>query len=638
MAELKTPVLIIHTESPNTDERNFVGHYYVELRDANGDWVVAGLMPKQTGGNPLPQPGYIEYADGQRVPPYLDSHKSESSKPIPLTQKQYQDAKDYIDRARQSHPIYFALGQNCVDFVVAVLRAACLSSEIGNYLTTSQLQEMSGANLYRGAGYTMDGNSQTVESDMIRRMLGRCPVPAEMSQWVYACSDPSNPDIVDPSTDPNASPDEIEGWSYQPYCGQWWMRSPPDAGSSPTGGPWSPDTRTVRVADEKMACQLNGIRALRLKKAADRQARASAAGPAPAPASTDDQTLSPDLIEGWSYQVFDGKWLKCRPLPDVDGFPNGEVIYADEQTSCWLSGIRAERLNGAESPPAPAPTVAPPPVPQANPAGTDGPPGNRSELPGPAQSQVAAANPAGGNAGAAPLDRQASPEPPEATHQDSQAVPVATTGHAAARMAAPAGATGKTVSVTSKAKVAADTTPPFAPPSSSTPILSPTESAAPLASSSPSAPTLPPAGAPPTPASAADGPPALTETRIVGKGYTATFFNGPAVQHPRLLTQAERLEALQAATPPEPPPPTDRPTTFTVDEVRAIAREAVREALREQAAEPRQFSRQELTVITRAVLDRLNDLSDRPATGRSGFDGRMSRQYVSTYDPRGLRW
>ena len=62
MAELKTPVLIIHTESPNTDERNFVGHYYVELRDANGDWVVAGLMPKQTGGNPLPQPGYIEYA------------------------------------------------------------------------------------------------------------------------------------------------------------------------------------------------------------------------------------------------------------------------------------------------------------------------------------------------------------------------------------------------------------------------------------------------------------------------------------------------------------------------------------------------------------------------------------------------
>ena len=35
---------------------------------------------------------------------------------------------------------------------------------------------------------------------------------------------------------------------------------------------------------------------------------------------------------------------------------------------------------------------------------------------------------------------------------------------------------------------------------------------------------------------------------------------------------------------------------------------------------------------SRAVFDRLDEISDRPATGRAGFDGRMSPQYISTYD------
>jgi hypothetical protein len=89
-------------------------------------------------------------SENDGVPDCLDSHRSESFKPIPLIQNQYRGVKGYIDRARHSHPTYFALNQNYVGFVVAVLRAPRLSSETGNCSTTSQLQEMSGANLFAG--------------------------------------------------------------------------------------------------------------------------------------------------------------------------------------------------------------------------------------------------------------------------------------------------------------------------------------------------------------------------------------------------------------------------------------------------------------------------------------------------------
>jgi hypothetical protein len=65
---------------------------------------------------------------------------------------------------------------------------------------------------------------------------------------------------------------------------------------------------------------------------------------------------------------------------------------------------------------------------------------------------------------------------------------------------------------------------------------------------------------------------------------------------------------------------------------------ALQEYEQAKIQQPHDFSQDELRIIIRAVLDHLNDLADRPATGRSGFDGRMSKQFVSTYNPRGLRW
>jgi len=119
---------------------------------------------------------------------------------------------------------------------------------------------------------------------------------------------------------------------------------------------------------------------------------------------------------------------------------------------------------------------------------------------------------------------------------------------------------------------------------------------------------------------------------IKGKDGTVTVFDTSSVEMPRLLTRAEKLRALQeqqqeqeraaaAARAEAGGPP-------TIDEIWAIARAAAAE----QAARPREFSRDELATITRAVFDRLDEISDRPATGRAGFDGRMSPQYISTYD------
>jgi len=119
---------------------------------------------------------------------------------------------------------------------------------------------------------------------------------------------------------------------------------------------------------------------------------------------------------------------------------------------------------------------------------------------------------------------------------------------------------------------------------------------------------------------------------IKGKDGTVTVFDPSSVEMPRLLTRAEKPRALQeqqqeqeraaaAARAEAGGPP-------TIDEIWAIARAAAAE----QAARPREFSRDELATITRAVFDRLDEISDRPATGRAGFDGRMSPQYISTYD------
>jgi hypothetical protein len=81
-------------------------------------------------------------------------------------------------------------------------------------------------------------------------------------------------------------------------------------------------------------------------------------------------------------------------------------------------------------------------------------------------------------------------------------------------------------------------------------------------------------------------------------------------------------------TPPVVAPKTEGLSAAMAEDIRAI----VREELAEQASRPRRFSRDELRIITRAVFDRLDELADRPATGRSGFDGRMSPQFISTYD------
>jgi len=75
-------------------------------------------------------------------------------------------------------------------------------------------------------------------------------------------------------------------------------------------------------------------------------------------------------------------------------------------------------------------------------------------------------------------------------------------------------------------------------------------------------------------------------------------------------------------------PRAEQSSALTAEDVRAM----IREEFEELAARPRRFSRDELRIITRAVFDRLDELADRPATGRSGFDGRMSPQFISTYD------
>jgi hypothetical protein len=107
-----------------------------------------------------------------------------------------------------------------------------------------------------------------------------------------------------------------------------------------------------------------------------------------------------------------------------------------------------------------------------------------------------------------------------------------------------------------------------------------------------------------------------------------TFYDASSVSNimmPQLSLPSGRAGT---GTPPAAASQADGPSALTAEDIRAI----VREELAEQAARPRRFSRDELRIITRAVFDRLDELADRPATGRSGFDGRMSPQFISTYD------
>ncbi len=122
---------------------------------------------------------------------------------------------------------------------------------------------------------------------------------------------------------------------------------------------------------------------------------------------------------------------------------------------------------------------------------------------------------------------------------------------------------------------------------------------------------------------------------VLWQGRGLTVFDMSAVPMPKLGTPPEVSPVAESRVGGR-SQTTAKP--LTSDDIRAIVREVVLDALEEQARRPRVFSREELRIITRAVFDRMDELADRPATGRAGFDGRMSKQFVSTYNPRGLRW
>ena len=439
----------------------------------------------------------------------------------------------------------------------------------------------------------------------------------------------------------------IDGWTFEPKSGKWYKRfnRPP----------------RIYYADESENKRLTEIRVLREEMF----------GNDVIPADQD-----PDVIDGWLYQRNQGLWSKTVLTPGSEGTPKTTVIHPDPKTVALLDQQRQTRMpdraGAAPSPPAvaaPATTGAPPQAPRRAPPEASSP-ARRSEappsIPGGRLSQVAGSAGAESPGATGPV---ASPQTAVAASGSPMPDPgplaagltavgpedPAGSGIGAelARSAAPA-ATRRWDQSWAALTDAGGTWPAGHPgPGELRSLPTSLESAMrlmpawhepaslePAAFGPPSRPRVSEAaveGSGPPPASPAKPP--YEGLPVLWESPGLTVFDMSSVPMPKLGTQPEAYPGGSGAEPSVGGRWSDTTAeTMTPDAMRRIAREVVLEALDAQARKPRAFSREELRIITRAVFDRMDELADRPATGRAGFDGRMSKQFVSTYNPRGLRW
>jgi hypothetical protein len=128
------------------------GHFFVELNDGTKS-IYGGFYPAD-GFHDLSSittvPGSLHRDDGEKdinVPGHL------ASDPVPLTDAQAQNVRDYFDKVQENPGSYDLTNRNCVDFANGALAAAGTGKDVGAVLTPAQQDQMGGAEIYRNSKY-----------------------------------------------------------------------------------------------------------------------------------------------------------------------------------------------------------------------------------------------------------------------------------------------------------------------------------------------------------------------------------------------------------------------------------------------------------------------------------------------------